>query len=267
MTKKSVGMLVIVMIVLVFPFGFSVGDPVGGVWTITVDDDTPFLGDPVTFLVHSVYRGEYVILMARVYNTSDMLIDVSVIRMDYEGNGNWTWETRLDNEPGEYRVEFTFNMGGASEVVGIFQIDLIFDELDYAMKRITQLEDRLDRQDNRIMNTAFGIEDVRVETSEYILKPGLLAFFSSIINILLITLVGLRYYGDTIRSWLERGRKIGWLEHAFAPQTDGEFSRLSGYEDVNDTVLDLTDKEFIQRCEHEIKRPRRALRVIREGSK
>lgn len=266
MIRKGIVVVAILLIVLVGLSGFSEGDTTGGVWTITVDDDSPFLGDPVTFRIHSVYRGEYVALLVEVHNTSDMRIAVAVIRMDYEGDSNWTWQTRLDDEPGEYRVIFTFDMGGR-EVVGRFQIDLVFDELDYTIKRLTQLEERLEQQNNRIMNTAFGIEDVRVETAEYILKPGILAFVTSIINILLITLVGLRYYGDTIRSWLEKGKKISWLEHAFTPQTDGEFSRLSGYEDVNDTVFDLTDKEFIQKCEQEIKRPRRALRVVREESK
>lgn len=259
MIKKSIPPLIVLLIVLVSPF---VASDVGESWVITVDNDVPYLGDSVTFTVRSIHQIGFVILVVYVFNNTGVRIDADLIRMDYQNLVNWTWDTRIDFEPGVYRIEFRFS----EEVIGNFQIDLIYDELDFALKRIIQLEEDLEKQHNRVMQVAFDIHDVKESTWAYIVKPGIMAFIVSLINIVLILLVGFKYYGSVIRSLLERGKKISWMGHGFAPQTGGEFPRMGGYEDVNDNVLDMTDEEFMSRCKEYNTRSRRPIRVGKERS-
>ena len=228
------------------------------IWDLNVDNDAPFIGDSVTFYIDSVYRGEYVILLVEVYNTTEQLINVDIIRINEFGLANWTWKTRLEDKPGNYAVVFSFK----GRAVAHFTINLIYDELDWLTKYTFELEQRIRDQNSRIMETAMIATEARESVWDYIVAPGLVALFTSIINIGLIFLVGARYYADTVRGFLRKGKALSMLEHAFAPQTDGNFNRMPGYEDVNEPEMELSDEEFIRRsrvyASRPIRQPRRS---------
>jgi hypothetical protein len=238
MWKAIVILAVVATMMVAAPAGAE--DPI---WDVNVDNDAPFIGDPVTFYIDSVYRGEYVILLVEVYNTTEQRINVDIIRIDEFGLANWTWHTRLEDEPGNYAVVFSFK----GQPVAHFTINLVYDELDWLTKYTFELEQRIRNQNGRIMETAMIATEARESVWDYIVAPGLVAVFTALINIALIFLVGTRYYMDTVLSKLRTSGKASWFQHAFCPQTDGNFNRMPGYEDVNEPDLELSDEEFIRR--------------------
>lgn len=228
-------------------------------WDITCSETNPFIGDEVVFEIDSMYRGSYVILVVEVINTTGHLVDFDIIRISVWGIANWTWRSDLDNKPGEYNVIFLYN----NRMIDEFVVNLVYDELDWLMKYTYELETRLQRQNDRIMEGAIIATESREMVIDYIVLPGLVAIFLSIINLGLIFLVGTRYYIDVVTTRLKRSRHMSWLAHAFSSQTDGNFNRMSGYPDVNEPDMELTDEEFVRASERYITRKIKVVRMAK----
>ena len=237
---RSTLVVLFVIIVLSLPLGAAQND---NLWDIACSEPNPYIGDNVRFDIDSMYRGEYVVLVVEVTNTTGHRIFVDIIWIDGFGIANWTWKTNLDFEPGDYAVSFSYMGHQISE----FTVTLVFDELDWLMKFTLQLELRLREQRDHSREAAIIATEANENVMEYIVRPGLVALFTSCINILLIFIVGSKYYADAVRERLWRSKHMSWLANAFTPQTDGNFNRMPGYEDVNEPDLGLTDEEFVRR--------------------
>lgn len=233
-------------------------------WDITCSEYNPFIGDQVLFEIDSMYRGSYVILVVEVINTTGHRVNIDIIRISEWGRANWTWRSDLDNKPGEYNVIFLYN----NRMVDEFVVNLVYDELDWLMKYTYDLEVRLHKQNERIMEGAIIATESREMVMDYIMSPGLIAIFLSIINIALIFTVGTRYYIDTVTKRLKGKGHMSWLAHAFSAQTDGNFNRMPGYSDVNEPDMELTDEDFINKSEQYIARKIKVIRKaqLRKGS-
>ena len=114
------------------------------------------------------------------------------------------------------------------------------------------------------MEGAIIATESREMVMDYIVSPGLIAIFLSIINLGLIFLVGTRYYIDAVTGRLKLSKHMSWLAHAFSSQTDGNFNRMPGYSDVNEPDMELTDEEFINQSEQYIYRKIKLIRKARK---
>ena len=228
-------------------------------WEITCSEINPLIGDEVIFEIESLYRGEYVILIVEVINTTGHRADIDIIRINEWGTANWTWRSDLDDEPGKYDVIFKYK----SREVADFVIILVYDELDWMVKYTYDLERRLQRQNERIMEAAIIATESRETVVDYIVSPGLIAIFTSIINIFLIFTVGTKYYIDVINERMRRSKNLSWISHALSSQTDGNFNRMQGYSDVNEPDMELTDEEFVKTSERYLNSRIRIVRLAK----
>lgn len=249
---------IVLMMIVIISGCTEIADADDELWDITCSEFNPFIGDDVLFSIDSMYRGSYVILVAEVINTTGHRVAMDIIRISAWGMANWTWRSDLDNQPGEYTVIFTYN----NRMVDEFVVNLVYDELDYLMKYTYELEVRLHRQNQRIMEGAIIATESREMVMDYIVSPGLIAISLSIINLILIFTVGTRYYIDAVTVRLKGSKHMSWLAHAFSSQTDGNFNRMPGYSDVNEIDMELSDEDFINKSEQYISR---RIKVIRKA--
>lgn len=217
-------------------------------WSIKVDNPTPNLGDPVIIHVVSRYPNED----AHIEVVFDKVVVRNIwLRSNALNVANVTWQTELDSEPGLY----TLRVVHMNKVVAKLVVELVYDPLDYALKRIVEQEMEIQRLQEEVDRTEGWIQ-LAMDRIDYYLYRWVLA--GMVVNVLaIITLV---YLGpEAFRQWvLNAARKGRKGAEAFARKVDGYLldnmgKETMGRSDVRRTPVPGQSK-WCPRCEELVHR-------------
>lgn len=214
-------------------------------WTLTVNDSGPYVGDEVVFTVSTtfpIYR-DYVLLEIR--DPLGQVMDTEVMQLDGRGRASVSWESPLQSDPGNYEVTAWFR----NSIVANLSLDMVFDEMDYLIKRVALQDKQLgkqelyNRQTRAVSNAAYNRADY------YILRIGVFTFVLDMVMLLLVLRIGLVSAGEALKSKGDpaSGFKIFW-RRAFSPQVGGNFMNFEGHEDMIQSIPEHARGSYCSRC-------------------
>ena len=234
----------------------SAGAEVPG-WTVDLSDHAPYLGDTVVFEVNTTAQLAYMNVNIKVLGPNGVRVLSDFFTLDLFGYGRYYWETSLYADPGVYCVVLTF----ADLELAQFDVDLVYDELDFLSKRLVLLEEELEssRRFERATREKTDKLDLRMEA--YIDKWGFLLTMLFIVSMVFYNRRSI--YGALPPNSGTRSA----LKAIFTRHSDGVFTHPDYIKEVPEgaRMYCMACRAFVPRGHvHGAKRRVRPLRVPRE---
>ena len=184
-------------------------------WSVSVENDSPYLGDMVVFEVNATVQLAFMNVVLQIFDSDGGRVLSDVLVLDIMGYGRYYWQTSIYDNAGNYTAILTLRTVELAE----FNIELVYDEIDYLFKRQFLLEDELRHLYAFEKATREKTDVLDLRMNAYIHRWGM------VLSILLLASM-VWYNRDFIYQVMPPQSKIkAFIDETWRRHSDGVFTR------------------------------------------